>query len=311
MKITKAALVALAGLGGADAFSTSLGFGRISSPAASSCRSTRPARGGVVGLNAKIAALLFDCDGVLADTERDGHRIAFNMAFKENGLKNGDKAMEWDEVEYGILCEIGGGKERMMGYWDQIGYKEGNWELAKKLHERKTAIFMELVETGKIPLRPGVTRLVDEALSFDPPVKVAVCSTSNEKAVSQIVKMMGPERASKIQIFAGDIVQFKKPAPDVYNLAASTLMVKPEDCMVIEDSTIGLAAAKAALMSCVVTKSTYTKNENFADAELIVDDLETGNVDILTCEGLTQSTAWEDWGIDKDIQNANVGRGRW
>jgi hypothetical protein len=55
----------------------------------------------------------------------------------------------------------------------------------------------------------------------------------------------------------------------------------------------------------------YTKNENFADAELIVDDLETGNVDILTCEGLTQSTAWEDWGIDKDIQNANVGRGRW
>jgi hypothetical protein len=70
-------------------------------------------------------------------------------------------------VEYGVLCEIGGGKERMMGYWDQIGYKEGNWELAKKLHERKTAIFMELVETGKIPLRPGAAAFPIPSTAFD------------------------------------------------------------------------------------------------------------------------------------------------
>ena len=107
-------------------------------------------------------AVLFDCDGVLADTERDGHRISFNKAFKEFGLKVGDKDMEWDVDTYGKLLEIGGGKERMMGYWKEIGWTEGNWELAKKLHERKTKIFSDLIAGGEIPLRPGVSRLVDE-----------------------------------------------------------------------------------------------------------------------------------------------------
>jgi beta-phosphoglucomutase-like phosphatase (HAD superfamily) len=54
------------------------------------------------------AALLFDCDGVLADTERDGHRVTFNAAFRQKGL-----SCEWSVEEYGELLKIGGGKERM------------------------------------------------------------------------------------------------------------------------------------------------------------------------------------------------------
>mmetsp|Transcript_36440 Transcript_36440/g.89762 ORF Transcript_36440/g.89762 Transcript_36440/m.89762 type:complete len:310 (+) Transcript_36440:28-957(+) len=303
-------LVVALGAAGASAFSTTsvLPSRGVSQPLCTrEARSSRP--NGVLGTQAALTALLFDCDGVLADTERDGHRIAFNKAFEENNLKIGDQPMVWDEELYGKLVEIGGGKERMVGYWEQIGWDEGSWDLAVELHKRKTQIFQDMISAGEIPLRTGVLRLVDEAIKEK--IKIAVCSTSNEKAVAEIVKMMGPERASKIEIFAGDIVERKKPFPDVYELAANTLRVKPEDCLVIEDSRIGLMAAKAAKMSCIVTKSTYTKNEDFKDAELVVDDLDSGNVDITTVGGLTQSTSWEDWGIDKDIQNANVGRGRW
>ena len=229
------------------------------------------------GLKAKLEAVFFDCDGVLADTERDGHRIAFNLAFEEASLKNGDKLMQWDEELYGKLVEIGGGKERMMGYWESIGFQEGNWELAKMLHERKTQIFKELIAAGKIPLRPGVTRIVDEALAAG--VYIGVCSTSNEKAVQQIVDMMGPDRAKEISIFAGDCVPRKKPSPDIYNLAKNFFRVRPEDSVVIEDSRIGLEAAKAADMSCLITKSTYTRNEDFSEADMVVDDLEVSGED--------------------------------
>jgi len=259
---------------------------------------------------AKLDAVFFDCDGVLADTERDGHRIAFNKGFEENDLRDNDgKLMEWGEEQYGKLCEIGGGKERMMGYWEQIGWKGGDWELAKKLHLRKTAIFEELIGAGKIPLRPGVVDLVDELLEAK--VTVAVCSTSNEKAVQKIVDMMGPERSGKIRIFAGDCVQKKKPSPDIYLLARETFGLKSEDCVVIEDSGIGLKAGKAAGMAVLVTKSTYTKNEDFSMADHVVNDLKSGRVDLATLDGLAISTGMEDWGVGRDISNANVGRGRW
>ena len=265
-------------------------------------------------LSAKLDAVFFDCDGVLADTERDGHRIAFNQGFKEKDLRDNDgKLMEWEVEQYGKLCEIGGGKERMMGYWEQIGWEGGDWELAKTLHLRKTEIFQELIGEGKIPLRPGVVNLVDELLAAK--VTVAVCSTSNEKAVQKIVDMMGPERSSQIQIFAGDCVEKKKPAPDIYLLARDTYKLESENCVVIEDSGIGLKSGKAAGMSVLVTKSTYTKNEDFSEADLVVNDLKSGRVDLTTVEGLASMASGggepDDWGVGLDISNANVGRGRW
>ncbi|PON85267.1 HAD hydrolase, subfamily IA [Trema orientale] len=218
------------------------------------------------------SALLFDCDGVLVDTEKDGHRISFNDTFKEREL-----GVTWDVDLYGELLKIGGGKERMTAYFNKTGWpekapksEEERKEFIASLHKRKTELFMALIEKKLLPLRPGVAKLIDQALAEG--VKVAVCSTSNEKAVSAIVSfLLGPERAEKIQIFAGDVVPRKKPDPAIYILAANTLGVDPLSCVVIEDSAIGLAAAKAAGMKCIVTKSGYTANEDFLNADAVFD----------------------------------------
>ena len=150
-----------------------------------------------------------DMDGVLADTERDGHRPAFNQAFEENGLNT-----VWDVELYGKLLKIGGGKERMTAHWNEVGWPS-NLPVNQKedyiqfLHLRKTDIFMDLINQNKVPLRPGVLRVIDEAIAAG--VKMAVCSTSNEKAVTNLVQtLMGPQRASHMRIFAGDMVPNKK-----------------------------------------------------------------------------------------------------
>ncbi|KAE8658314.1 Haloacid dehalogenase-like hydrolase domain-containing protein [Hibiscus syriacus] len=233
---------------------------KCSSAASSSSSSTLP------------SALLFDCDGVLVDTEKDGHRVSFNDTFDEKEL-----GVTWDVELYGELLKIGGGKERMTAYFNKTGWpdkapksEEERKEFIASLHKRKTELFMALIENRLLPLRPGVAKLIDQALEKG--VKVAVCSTSNEKAVSAVVScLLGPERAEKIQIFAGDVVPRKKPDPAIYTLAANTLGVEPSSCVVVEDSAIGLAAAKAAGMTCIVTKSGYTADEDFLNADAVFD----------------------------------------
>ncbi|ACI64767.1 possibly a phosphatase from the CbbY protein family [Thalassiosira pseudonana CCMP1335] len=219
-----------------------------------------------------LEAILFDCDGVLADTERDGHRLAFNRAFQLNSIDE-----SWSEQRYGKLLEVGGGKERMTAHWNEVGWpdaipEDGRAEKVLGLHLQKTDIFMDLIDEGAIPLRPGVLRLVDEAIENG--VRLAVCSTSNEKAVSNLVStLMGAERASKFQIFAGDMVKKKKPAPDVYLMAVDTMGLDKSGCVIIEDSHIGVGAAVASGISCLVTKSSYTAGEDFTGAKKIVEEL--------------------------------------
>ncbi|CAM8977813.1 unnamed protein product [Rhodiola kirilowii] len=238
------------------------------------------------------AALLFDCDGVLVDTEKDGHRISFNDTFAEKELD-----VTWDVELYGELLKIGGGKERMTAYFNKVGWPERapksdheRKAFIASLHKRKTELFMVLIEKKLLPLRPGVAKLIDQALSEG--VKVAVCSTSNEKAVSAIVSfLLGPERAEQIQIFAGDVVPRKKPDPAIYNLAAETLGVSPSSCVVVEDSAIGLTAAKAAGMTCIVTKSGYTADEDFLNADAVFDcigDPPEERFDLAFCSSLLE-----------------------
>jgi len=218
-------------------------------------------------------ALLFDCDGVIAETERDAHRVTFNEAFKAKGLKT-----VWDVDLYGMLLKIGGGKERMTAHFDNVGWPtsipvDDRKAFIQDLHLLKTSLFEKAVISGIVPLRPGVMRLVDDAFANN--IKVAVCSTSNEAAVTTIVKtLLGPQRLEKMKIFAGDVVKKKKPSPDIYNLAATTLSVDPSRCWVIEDSEIGLKAAKSAGMRCCVTKSIYTQEENFEGADLCINNLD-------------------------------------
>ncbi|MBD3307400.1 HAD-IA family hydrolase [candidate division KSB3 bacterium] len=217
---------------------------------------------------ATLHAVIFDQDGVLADTERDGHRVAFNRAFREFDL-----AIEWDVDTYGSLLKVGGGKERMRHYIVQEGLDaqfDDLDDLIKRLHKRKTEIFMELIETGQIGLRPGVKRLIQEV--HDAGLKLAVCSTSNEKAVNTLVRtLLGDEIYGWFDhILAGDVVQHKKPNPEIYNLAQTKLGIDPRECIVIEDNRNGLMAAVGAGMKCLVTVNAYTKHEELPEAELVV-----------------------------------------
>ena len=218
-----------------------------------------------------MKALIFDCDGVLVDTEKDGHRVAFNRAFAQKGYD-----FQWDETLYGELLKVAGGKERMRHYFDKQGWPEDVTDreaFIKNMHRLKTDLFMEIIKSGEMPLRAGVKRIVDEAIVDN--MILGVCSTSNEKAVNLIVeKLLGPERKKHFKvILAGDVVSKKKPDPEIYNLAKERLGLKATECIVIEDSRNGLLAAKAAGMHCIVTTSGYTAKEDFSEADAVFDEL--------------------------------------
>lgn len=217
-----------------------------------------------------MQALIFDCDGVLVDTERDGHRVAFNKAFANKGL-----AENWSVERYGELLHTAGGKERMRRHFEETEWPvplADRDEFIKGLHKAKTDLFMDLILEGELPLRPGIARVVDEAIAAG--VTLAVCSTSNERAVQSVVDvLLGPDRSKHITVFAGDVVAAKKPDPAVYQLALEKLNLDSMKCVVVEDSHIGMTAALGAGIRCIVTKSSYTRNEDFSGASSIVDDL--------------------------------------
>jgi beta-phosphoglucomutase-like phosphatase (HAD superfamily) len=146
---------------------------------------------------------------------------------------------------------------------------------------------------------------MDEA--FKNNLKVAICSTSNEAAVTTIARvLLGPERLAKIKIFAGDVVEKKKPAPDVYLLAAKTLNLAPDRCWVVEDSEIGMKAAKAAGMKCIITKSVYTAKEDFNEADVIVDDLDHGLDGPITLTYLNYKASSRAFKTKKGTENTDL-----
>jgi HAD superfamily hydrolase (TIGR01509 family) len=222
-----------------------------------------------------VPALIFDCDGVLADTERDGHRPAFNQTFAEAGL-----GVQWSVEEYAVKLRIGGGKERMASLLTDEFVREnglptdpeGQRELLAAWHRRKTEIYKELVRAGHLPGRPGIARVVTEAL--DANWTLAVASTSAEESVRAVLEhVVGTRNAARFAVFAGDIVPAKKPDPGIYLLALERLEVTPEEAIVIEDSRNGLLAAVGAGLRCVVTVSGYTATEDMSEAVLVVTSL--------------------------------------
>ena len=222
-----------------------------------------------------MPALIFDCDGVLADTERDGHRPAFNRTFAEVGLP-----VQWSEEQYGEKLKIGGGKERMaslltdefVGSHGLPADAQGQKELLADWHRRKTAIYKEMVRAGHLPGRPGVARIVDEALEAG--WSLAVASTSAEESVRAVLEhVVGVDAAASFAVFAGDVVPAKKPDPAIYLLALDRLGLAAGDALVVEDSRNGLLAAVSAGLRCVVTVSGYTADEDMTEAVLVVTSL--------------------------------------
>lgn len=223
-----------------------------------------------------MPTLIFDCDGVLADTERYGHLPAFNATFEEFDLP-----VRWDEDEYARRLRIGGGKERMAslfgdpGFTEQAGVPDDEQQRADLLlmwHRSKTAHFKRLVAEGKLPPRPGISRVIPAALEDG--WTVAVASTSAEESVRAVlVNAVGGEVAARVPVFAGDVVPAKKPDPAIYTLAVEVLGADPGDTLVVEDSRNGLVAATGAGLPCLVTVNGYTREENFDEAVLVVSEL--------------------------------------
>jgi HAD superfamily hydrolase (TIGR01509 family) len=222
-----------------------------------------------------VPTLIFDCDGVLADTERDGHRPAFNQTFEEAGLP-----VVWSATDYAEKLKIGGGKERMASLLTPEFVRanglpedaEGQKELLAGWHKRKTAIYKQFVREGRLPARPGIARIVDDAIAAG--WTLAVASTSAEESVRAVLEhAVGAENAAHFSVFAGDIVPAKKPDPAIYELAISELGVEKDATIVVEDSRNGLLAAVGAGLRCVVTISSYTGGEDFSEAVLVVDNL--------------------------------------
>jgi HAD superfamily hydrolase (TIGR01509 family) len=219
-----------------------------------------------------LHALLFDVDGTLADTERDGHRPAFNQAFQDAGLD-----WDWDVALYGKLLAVTGGKERMKYYIDHFrpDYKKpDNFdELVAELHKAKTRHYMALAAQGGIPMRPGVKRLLNEARAAG--LRLAIATTTTPENVTALLEhSLGSGTPNWFEVIAaGDIVPAKKPAPDIYHYALEKMGLSPAECLAFEDSENGLRSSLGAGLKTLVTVNDYTLDHDFAGAAVVLSDL--------------------------------------
>lgn len=224
-------------------------------------------------------ALIFDVDGTIAETERDGHRVAFNQAFAAAGLD-----WDWSIATYGELLEVPGGKERIRHYLTHYLKPEhyppavpqsplvlDTW--IKQLHRDKSRRYGEILSQGTIAARPGVIRLLQEARSAG--VRLAIATTSAlDNALTVLQTALAPDAPDWFEVIAaGDIVAAKKPDPAIYRYVLEQMQLNPQDCIVFEDSAQGVQAATGAGLPTIVTVNGYTYNHDFSGATWVLSDL--------------------------------------
>ena len=225
-------------------------------------------------------ALLFDCDGVLVETE-ELHRLAYNKSFEHFGLQiETGTQMEWVPSYYDVLANtVGGGKPKMRWH-----FKENKWptvtksdkygtgevletsiqdQLIDDLQDKKTEFYKKIVEEVAQAI-DGILELMDEAIAR-PDVAVGICSAATKAGFEKVVNsVVGKERLDKLDVLmAGDDVTKKKPDPLIYNLAREKVDLPAEMCVVIEDSIVGLRAAEGAGMPCIITPCGSTLGQDF------------------------------------------------
>ena len=237
--------------------------------------------------------MIFDVDGTLADTERDGHRLAFNATFKEFGLD-----WHWDVALYGKLLEITGGKERMRHYVEnfQPDYQKpvDFDDLIIQLHKAKTKHYTALLSEGGIPMRPGVKRLLNEAKEAG--IRLAIATTTTPENVSALLEhSLEPNSESWFEVIgAGDIVPAKKPAPDIYHWVLEKMQLAPEACIAFEDSGKGIKASRGAGLKTLVTVNDYTRDHNFDNALAVLSDLGEPDAPFQVVRGEANGSKWVD-----------------
>jgi HAD superfamily hydrolase (TIGR01509 family) len=219
-----------------------------------------------------LHALIFDVDGTLAETERDGHRVAFNQTFQAAGLD-----WYWSVNTYGDLLQIAGGKERIQFFIEK--YRPpvppiANWSaFIADLHHEKTRRYTNLLKTGTLALRPGVKRLIQAAQ--DERIRLAIATTSRlENALALLQTAFGPTAPEWFDVIAaGDIVPHKKPASDIYRYVLDKMALPAENCVAIEDTEHGLTAAAGAGLSTVIAVNDYSQKQDFSQASLVLTHL--------------------------------------
>lgn len=240
-----------------------------------------------------LQALIFDVDGTLADTERDGHRVAFNRAFAEVGLD-----WEWSVELYGALLSVTGGKERIRHYLEayrpDFPRPPNLDEFIAGLHRAKTRHYTALLAQGGIPMRSGVRRLLEEARAAG--LRLAIATTTTPANVEALlVHALAADALSWFEVIAaGDVVPAKKPAPDIYTYALDAMGLVAEQCMAFEDSENGLRASRGAGLPTVITTNDYTQHHDFGDALIVLDQFGEPDRPFRVVQGDAGGCRWMD-----------------
>ncbi len=216
-----------------------------------------------------LQAIIFDVDGTLAETEKNGHRVAFNRAFTELGID-----WHWSPEEYGRLLSVAGGKERIRLFAGTNPPDTDDLDAwVARLYRRKSEIYSEIALSGEILLRPGIRRLIGELRQAG--LRLAISTTTAHNSLNSLIKAnFGCPMEDLFEVIgAGDQVPNKKPAPDIYNWVLEKMRLPAAACLAIEDTWIGLTAARSAGLASVVTVSNYSAGEDFSGALSIVSNL--------------------------------------
>ena len=227
---------------------------------------------------AALQALIFDVDGTLADTE-SVHLAAFNQAFAELGMD-----WAWTQAMYLNLLDVSGGKERILHYWKQVNpdikalSAQDLQDRIDHIHALKTAIYENAVNNGAVSLRPGVLKLMDEALRAG--LQLAIATTTSPVNVAALLRhAIGADwRMNFTAIGDASTAPMKKPHPQVYLQMIAALKLPASACLALEDSSNGLRAATAAGLATVITTNPFTLHHDFTGALKVVPDLDQVNL---------------------------------
>lgn len=247
-----------------------------------------------------LKALIFDVDGTLADTERDGHRVAFNRAFAEAGLD-----WRWDAPLYGKLLDVTGGKERIGVYVERFrpDYRRPPdfADVVARLHAAKTRHYTAMLAEGRIPARAGVVRLLNEARAAG--IRLAIATTTTPANVTALLEhSLAPDARSWFEVVAaGDIVPEKKPAPDIYFRVLEEMALDPADCLAFEDSENGLRAAHGAGLKTVITVNDYTRDHDFRDAAIVLDGFGEPDAPFTVLSGRADGACYFDLALARNV----------